>query len=235
MKTLRYVRVSSQSQKVDRQVEEGDRTKYDFFLEEKVSGKTELFQREKGSIIKELVLEGKVDVVSIYSVDRISRNLKDLLSVIDFFHENGVALQIDNLGITSLVEGKVNPSIMIIVQMMGAFSQLENEWRKERQMEGIRRAKEKGVYEMREHHRRRETKKEFLNKHRKTIELIEKYPSMKNLELAKLGGVHFNTITKIRKMIGVQKMEKKQGEEFVKGLEEQPFVSSSEFVDLMVD
>ena len=78
-------------------------------------------------------------------------------------------------------------------------------------------------------------KKEFLNKHRKTIELIEKYPSMKNLELAKLGGVHFNTITKIRKMIGVQKMEKKQGEEFVKGLEEQPFVSSSEFVDLMVD
>jgi len=88
-------------------------------LGEKVSGKTELFQREKGSIIKELILEGKVDVVSIYSVDRISRNLKNLLSVIDFFHENGVALQIDNLGITSLVEGKVNPSIMIIVQMMG--------------------------------------------------------------------------------------------------------------------
>ena len=29
-------------------------------------------------------------------------------------------LQIDNLGITSLIEGKVNPSIMIIVQMMGA-------------------------------------------------------------------------------------------------------------------
>ena len=169
MKILRYVRVSSQSQKVDRQVEEGDRTKYDFFLEEKVSGKTELFLREKGSIIKELVLEGKVDVVSIYSVDRISRNLKDLLSVIDFFHDNGVALQIDNLGITTLVEGKVNPSIMIIIQMMGAFSQLENEWRKERQMEGIKRAKEKGVYDMKEHHRRRETNKEYKTK---TIKLM---------------------------------------------------------------
>jgi DNA invertase Pin-like site-specific DNA recombinase len=205
MKILRYVRVSSQSQKVDRQVEEGDRTKYDFFLEEKVSGKTELFAREKGSIIKELVLEGKVDVVSIYSVDRISRNLKDLLSVIDFFHDNGVALQIDNLGITTLVEGKVNPSIMIIIQMMGAFSQLENEWRKERQMEGIKRAQEKGVYSMREHHRRKETKKEFLSKHKKTIEMIEKYPQMKNVELAKISGVHFNTITKIRKVVGVSK------------------------------
>lgn len=233
MKVLRYVRVSSNSQKVDRQVEEGDRTKYNYFLEEKVSGKTELFQREKGSIIKELVLEKKIDVVSIYSVDRISRNLKDLLSVIDFFHENGVALQIDNLGITSLVEGKVNPSIMIIVQMMGAFSQLENEWRKERQMSGIRRAKEKGVYEMREHHRRRETKKEFLNKHKKTIELIEKYPSMKNIELAKLGGVHFNTITKLRKVIGIQKMEMKQGEEYVEGLKNQPVVSPFEFAELM--
>ena len=102
-------------------------------------------------------------------------------------------------------------------------------------MEGIRRAKEKGVYEMREHHRRRETKKEFLNKHRKTIELIEKYPSMKNLELAKLGGVHFNTITKIRKMIGVEKMNKKQGEEYVEGLKKQPLLSPMEFVDLMVD
>ena len=175
MKILRYVRVSSNTQKVDRQVEEGDRTRYSFFLEEKVSGKTELFKREKGSIIKELILEGKIDVVSIYSVDRISRNLIDLLSVIDFFHDNGVALQIDNLGITSLIEGKTNPSIMIIVQMMGAFSQLENEWRSERQMEGIRRAKEKGVYKMREHHRRRETKMEFKTKHKKTIELIEHY------------------------------------------------------------
>ena len=205
MKVLRYVRVSSQSQKFDRQVDEGDKTKYDFFLEEKVSGKTELFQREKGSIIKELVLEKKIDVVSVYSVDRISRNLKDLLSVIDFLHENGVALQIDNLGITSLIEGKVNPSIMIIIQMMGAFSQLENEWRKERQMEGIKKAKEKGVYRDRQHHRRRETQKEFLSKHKQTIELIEKYPNMKNIELAKLRGVHFNTITKIRKVIGISK------------------------------
>ena len=92
--------------------------------------------------------------------------------------------------------------------MMGAFSQLENEWRSERQMEGIKRAKEKGVYKMREHHRRRETKMEFMSKHKKTIELIEKYPQMKNIELAKLGGIHFNTITKLRKVVGITKTAK---------------------------
>ena len=65
--------------------------------------------------------------------------------------------------------------------------------------------------------------------------MIEKYPTMKNIELAKLGGVHFNTITKLRKVIGIKKMEKVQGEEYVKGLKEQPSVSSMEFVDLMID
>ena len=67
------------------------------------------------------------------------------------------------------------------------------------------------------------------------IELIKKYPSMKNFELAKLGGVHFNTITKIRKMIGIEKMNKIQGEEFVKGLKEQPIVSPFEFAELIGD
>ena len=210
MRTLRYVRVSSVQQNTSRQINEGDKTKYDYFLEEKVSGKTELFQREQGSIIKELVLEGKIDIVSVSSVDRISRNLKDLLSVIDFLHDNKVALQVDNLGITSMIDGQVNPSIMIIIQMMGAFSQLETEWRAERQMAGIARAKKKGIYENRIHHRRKETKTEFLKKHKKTIDLIQQYPNMKNKELSKLGGVHFNTITKIRKVIGIPKQKKRE-------------------------
>lgn len=210
MKTLRYVRVSSVQQNTSRQINEGDKTKYDYFLEEKVSGKTELFQREQGSIIKELVLEGKIDIVSVSSVDRISRNLKDLLSVIDFLHDNKVALQVDNLGITSMIDGQVNPSIMIIIQMMGAFSQLETEWRAERQMAGIARAKQKGIYRDRIHHRRKETKTEFLKKHKKTIDLIQQYPNMKNKELSKLGGVHFNTITKIRKVVGIPKQKKRE-------------------------
>ena len=64
------------------------------------------------------------------------------------------------------------------------------------------------------------------------IELIEKYPYMKNLELAKLRGVHFNTITKIRKMVGIEKMEKKKVEEWKKN---QVFneIGSIEFVDLI--
>ena len=205
MRVLRYLRKSSISQKMDRQKSIGDDKKYDFFLEETVSGKTELFEREKGAIIKELVLEGKIDCVSISSVDRISRNLKDLLSVIDFLHEHNVALQIDNLGITTLIDGKVNSSIMITIQLTGAFAQLETEWRSERQLAGIMKAKAKGVYRMREHHRRAETKKEFVNKpaNKKAIELMQQHPTLNNRQIAELAGVHYNTITKIRKFAGV--------------------------------
>lgn len=64
------------------------------------------------------------------------------------------------------------------------------------------------------------------------MDLIEKYPYIKNLELAKLSGVHFITITKIRKMMGIEKMEKKKVEEWKKN---QVFneIGSSEFVDLI--
>lgn len=109
------------------------------------------------------------------------------------------------MGITSLIDSKVNPSIMIIVQMMGAFAQLENEWRAERQMQGIKRAMEKVVYKNRQHHRRSETLKEFKNKsnNKKAIELIKQHPTLNNRQIAELAGVHYNTIGKIRKFTGV--------------------------------
>jgi hypothetical protein len=56
---------------------------------------------------------------------------------------------------------------------------------------------------------------------------------MKNIELAKIGEVHFNTITKIRKIIGVKKMDKRNGEQFIKEMGKQPLVSSFEFAEIM--
>ena len=40
---------------------------------------------------------------------------------------------------------------------------------------------------------------------------------------------------KQRKLNSIEIMKKKQGEKFVKGLENQPIVSSSEFAELMMD
>jgi hypothetical protein len=42
-------------------------------------------------------------------------------------------------------------------------------------------------------------------------------------------------VRKVRKLVGIEKMEQKEGEEYVKGLQEQPLVSPFEFVELMSD
>ncbi|MBL6667015.1 MAG: recombinase family protein [Flavobacteriaceae bacterium] len=51
--------------------------------------------------------------------------------------------------------------------MMGAFSQLETEWRFERQMAGIRKAQEKGIYRNRNHHRRKQTQNHRFGAHQR--------------------------------------------------------------------
>jgi hypothetical protein len=74
------------------------------------------------------------------------------------------------------------------------------------QLEGIKKAKENGVYANRIHHRRKETIDEFLNKHKDVINILKRKPNIKNIKLSEITGVHFNTITKIRKVVGIQKL-----------------------------
>ena len=80
-----------------------------------------------------------------------------------------------------------------------------------------------------------ESRDTFLKKEQtqKIISLLEKGKSVRDIS-SRLG-TSFRTVTKVRKMIGIEKMDKKQGEEFVKGFEEQPIVSPFEFVELMGD
>ena len=105
LKTIRYNRVSSISQNLERQ--QRNNADYTYVFEDKCSGTIPLFQRKFGVYLKEYVELGKVNEISIHSIDRLARNLRDLLDVIDFFHSNGVSLYIENLGMRTLVDGKM--------------------------------------------------------------------------------------------------------------------------------
>ena len=78
---------------------------------------------------------------STHLIDRFVRNLRDLLSVIDFFNSSGVSLYIENLGMRTLVNGKINYTIKMMVSVMGSFMEIENEIQRKHQMEGIEIAK----------------------------------------------------------------------------------------------
>ena len=148
---IRYVRVSTFEQTTDKYIKEDDEKNGIHVIEEKISGyKVGLFEREKGKLIKQMVLEGRVKEIICYSVDRISRSVKDLTEIISFLHENNVCLVIENLGVRSLVEKDVDgvveyvetPTINFLIYLQGCFAELNYWERREKQALGIKRAKE---------------------------------------------------------------------------------------------
>jgi len=232
-KTCLYLRVSSVSQNLGRQ--QTDKEDYEFCLEDKCSGTIPIFEREKGRLLKVMIEEGSINEIHIHSIDRSSRNLKSLLEFIECCHSHGVCIYIKNLGMRTMDEnGKTSYVITMIVSVMGAFSQVENEIRAERQREGIEIAKIKGKYKNRIK-RGKETPQRFLMKHSKAVDYLKM--GMKGSEVIRLldGKINKNTITKIRKYISNEIYDGIKGKEFVEGLKQQPVVSPMEFVDIMGD
>ena len=132
-----YVRVSAEDQNPDRQLEGINLNKK--FIEY-ASGKN--IQRPQLEEMMNYVREG--DLVIIHSLDRLARNVKDLLGIIEYLNKKSVKIQFvkENL----LLTGNDCPMSLLIISMFGAFAEFERKLMRERQIEGIKLAKEKGLY-----------------------------------------------------------------------------------------
>lgn len=133
-----YARVSSVDQNLDRQREVlGD---VDTLVEEKVSAKSRE-GRERLRTLMDFAQPG--DTIRTKSIDRLARNTRDLLDIIDELLEKGVSIEfVDTPQLNvSTKEGRA------MVTIFAAFAQLERESIRERQLEGIALAKAAGKYE----------------------------------------------------------------------------------------
>ena len=89
MKVL-YVRTSTLEQKTDRQrVNEKD---YDLVIEDKCSGSISFFDREGGKEIKKLVDEGLIQTLSVWQIDRLGRDLRDIMNTIHYFNQKNITI-----------------------------------------------------------------------------------------------------------------------------------------------
>ncbi len=132
-----YARVSATDQNLDRQREA--LAGVDMLVEEKVSGKSR-DGREKLRTLIEFADDG--DVVRVKSIDRLARNTRDLLAIVDELAAKGVGVEFvdtPQLNVTTK-EGRA------MLTIFAAFAQLERESIRERQMEGIALAKAAGRY-----------------------------------------------------------------------------------------
>jgi len=190
--------VSTLDQKTDRQkVNEKD---FQLLVEDKCSGAIPFFERPGGSEIKKLVDEGILTSLSVWQIDRLGRDLRDIINTIHYFNQKQIAIHFISQGLTTLdPKGKENPISKLIISILGIVGEMERVQIKERQIEGIRIAKLKNAYTGRKKGSN-ETILSFLSKekNKKALEYLRN--GYKVVEVSKLTDLHINTITKIKKL-----------------------------------
>ena len=107
----------------------------------------------------EYVREG--DTVHVHSIDRLARDLGDLLGLLRHFKDHGVGVQFHKEQLT--FTGTSNPFQDLQLNVIGAVAQFERAIIKERQREGIAKAKTKGIYKGRKPSIDREKVKALLD------------------------------------------------------------------------
>ena len=133
-----YARVSTSDQDLEIQKTALMTAGCDVVREEKVSG-TSLQGRSELTTLLEFLRTG--DELVVTRIDRLARSMRDLQNIVYDLTEKGVHLSATEQSInTSTPEGKC------FLDMLGVFAEFETRLRHERQMEGIKKAKEKGVY-----------------------------------------------------------------------------------------
>jgi len=134
MAIVGYARVSSVGQSLDVQL---DKLKQcDKVFQEKRSGSSN--QRPRLKACLEYVREG--DTLVVTRLDRLARSTLHLCQIADQLEQKQVTLQVIDQNIhTGDATGR------LLFNMLGAIAQFETEIRAERQMDGIRNAKARGV------------------------------------------------------------------------------------------
>lgn len=134
---LGYVRVSTVEQNEERQLETMRKFEVKKIFSEKISAKD--VNRPKLQELLEFAREG--DTIFIHDFSRLARNTQDLLNIVEKLNSKGV----------QLVSSKENidtntPTGKLLLTVIGAISEFERLILHERQKEGVKIAKKKGLY-----------------------------------------------------------------------------------------
>lgn len=192
----KYIRVSTVDQNTERQ--ETNSNQFQSVYIDKISGAIPFFERPLGKKLTNDIMSNKIDEVHVASIDRLGRNILDILTVSEFFNINKVNLYVENIGMYSMVDNKPNPIFKMIISVLGNVAEMERTNMLERQRQGIEVAKAKGKYTGRLHGSNM-SDDEFLIKYKKVKQELENGESLRRA--AKLGEVSLGTAQKVKRLI----------------------------------
>jgi DNA invertase Pin-like site-specific DNA recombinase len=136
--TIGYARVSTEDQDCSIQEEALRAAGATIIRSERKSGTTTTGRTELATVL-DFLREG--DTLLVTRIDRLARSLIDLEGIVAQLRAKGAYLRATEQPIdTSTPAGRA------FLQMLGVFAEFETAIRRERQMEGIAKAKAKGVY-----------------------------------------------------------------------------------------
>jgi DNA invertase Pin-like site-specific DNA recombinase len=136
-KRVGYIRVSSVDQNTVRQL---DGVQLDKTFTDKASGAdTNRPQLKAGS---EYLRDG--DVLVVHSMDRLARNISDLLHTVETLNQRGVVVEFVKEGLVFTGDDSAMSKLMLTI--MGGVAEFERAMIRERQREGIAKAKQAGKY-----------------------------------------------------------------------------------------
>lgn len=151
-----YVRVSSVSQNIDRQIEALKQYNIDKWFIDKVSGKD--FNRPQYQEMLSFVREG--DTIHVSDWSRFGRSLVDVLKQLEIFKKKNVKV----ISIKENIDFD-NPQGQFMMTIILAFNEMERTLIRERQAEGIAIAKAKGKYKGRPKKRLADNWKEIITQY----------------------------------------------------------------------
>lgn len=199
--TVLYIRVSSESQNTARQEHELKEwslktgSQNTITIIEKISGATSTKDRRFNEVFK----MQNVNRVVVHDIDRLGRDTIDILQTIKRLTEKGINLTVTSLGMdTILPNGKINESFKIVLSVMATLAEMERTKIKERQKQGIERAKKKGKYKGRKVGTT-ESKEQVLSKYKTVVKELKNNTSIRRT--AKLCDVSINTVQKVKRYL----------------------------------
>ena len=193
-KDYKYIRVSTPEQNTSRQ-EDGL-----IPIVDTLSGSVPFDEREGGQKLMKRTQLGYVKSISVQSIDRLGRNTLDILTTIKWFTRQQVNIISQKEGLQTLLEdGTENPTAKLMIGILGTLAEFELSRIKERQAEGIKKAKERGVYKTNGGNRKKETKTKFLSKSKNALCLKELQRGNSVRRAALLSGVSLMTAHKVKK------------------------------------
>jgi len=191
MLKAKYVRVSTKEQNTDRQTESDSK----LYIDE-VSGLLPFNKRPSAKRLIKDIRAGKVNHVTIHSVDRLGRNVIDMQNQLSWFIENRVQLFFENIQMNLInPDGNINLISKMIIDLLSSVANLEIESIKERQNHGIKIAKAKGRYMGRKAGAVMTTEA-YLKRHKDVISLLNDGLSVS--KTSKLTGKAFVTVRKVK-------------------------------------